>query len=86
MNTFETARLIRVKHCELLKMTDEQIEAEVELYTPKSSLMDFSDAVYNECHDSIDIGKTWRTSSRMERGATPYITYGAKSEKRAKMI
>ena len=67
-------------------MTDEELQSEIELYSPKSSKMDFSDVVYNECHDSIDIGKEWRTSSRMVRGATPYITNGAITHKRAKIL
>ena len=49
---------------------------------------EFSDGVMIAEHhnQAADIGKEWSTASRMDRGATPYITYGAKSEKRAKMI
>lgn len=86
LRTFETARLLRVNRCKLDLMSDEELQAEIELYSPRPPIMDFSQPVNNQCHDDIDIGKEWRTASPMTRGATPYIFNGAISHKRAKVL
>ena len=84
MRNFETARLLRVNLCQLNAMTDAELEAEIKLNQPKPFKQGVS--VPATTNASIDINATWRTSSAMTRGATPYIRCGAISHKRAKVL